>query len=105
MPDLSGESPNPVHVRQGFELYDAYCGPCHGAGAIGGGVTPDLRYSAFLQLPDAWRDVLLDGKLSSRGMAAFGAELDPDEAETIRQYIIERNQYAHSIGNTQRSSR
>jgi quinohemoprotein ethanol dehydrogenase len=105
MPDLSHISVDPAVGRRGFELYDAYCGPCHGASVVGGGVTPDLRYSAFLSSQDMWQKVVLEGILSSRGMVSFAEELDEDEADAIRQYVIERNQHAHSIGDTQRVSR
>ncbi len=72
---------------------------------MGGGVTPDLRYSKLLGLPEPWQQVVLEGALASRGMVAFKPELSEEEAEAIRHYIIDRNQYAHSIGDTQRVSR
>jgi mono/diheme cytochrome c family protein len=92
-------------VAAGFKTFDSYCGPCHGAGAVGGGVVPDLRYSAFLQSPEGWLQVVREGLLASRGMASFAQELSTEDAEAVRQYVISRNQFAHSIGDIHRVSR
>lgn len=105
MADLSELKLDHDQVRKGFMLYDQYCGGCHGATAVGGGVTPDLRYSALLPIPEAWAQVVHKGQLSSRGMVSFAAELSEDDIEAVRNYVIDRNQYAHSIGDTQRMSR
>lgn len=105
MQDLSEVKLNADQVASGFKLYDSYCVACHGAGAVGGGVTPDLRYSPFLPLAESWKQVVLEGLLATRGMAAFSAELSNQDAEAIRQYVISRNQFAHRIGDTERISR
>lgn len=105
MPQLADGALNPELVREGFEHYDDFCTPCHGAGAVGGGSVPDLRYSAFLQQADLWARVVRDGLLSSRGMVSFAAELSKEESEAIRHYVMDRNRYAYSIGDTQRISR
>lgn len=92
-------------AQQGFANYDRYCGHCHGAGAIGGGVIPDLRYSPMVNSPSAWKSIVIDGVLSERGMVSFASELNESDAESIRKYIVGRNQYAHSVGDNQRLSR
>jgi mono/diheme cytochrome c family protein len=86
-------------------LYDDFCVNCHGAGAVGGGVVPDLRYSGFLLNTEGWQQVVREGALANRGMVSFADEISQDGAEAIRNYIMDRNQYAHSIGDTQRISR
>ncbi len=35
VPDLSGLTIDNALAEQGFEVYDRYCGACHGAGAVG----------------------------------------------------------------------
>jgi len=105
MPDMTAQQLNAEQVEKGFHVYDRYCGSCHGAGTVGGGVIPDLRYSSFIHAAPAFKQVVLDGVLSSRGMIGFGSELSEEDAEAIRAYVISRNQYAHKIGDTQRLSR
>ena len=78
----------------GFSVYDRYCGACHGAGAVGGGVIPDLRYSALLASQDAWDAVVLDGSHSDLGMVGFGTELDDADAQSIRHYVLGRQRFA-----------
>jgi alcohol dehydrogenase (cytochrome c)/quinohemoprotein ethanol dehydrogenase len=95
LPDLDHIQLDNKQVEHGFEIYDRYCGACHGAGAVGGGVTPDLRFSGFLN-NDAWFSVVLDGMLQTRGMVAFGSELSREDTEAIRQYVISRNQFARN---------
>lgn len=103
--DVSAIKVTATTAKQGFEVYDRFCGNCHGAGAIGGGVIPDLRYSPYLTAKETWKNIVLDGVLSDRGMIGFGEEITEAEAEAMRQFVITRNQFAHSIGDTQRLSR
>jgi alcohol dehydrogenase (cytochrome c)/quinohemoprotein ethanol dehydrogenase len=105
MPDLNLAAVNSAIAHEGFEIYDRYCGHCHGAGAVGGGVIPDLRYSPMLGNNTAWKSVVIDGIFSSNGMVSFAEELSLDDAEKVRQYVIGRNQYAHKQGQTRRLSR
>jgi len=105
MPTLSATNSAPEILDKGFSIYDRYCVNCHGAGAVGGGVIPDLRYSAITASKEVWREVVFNGILSEQGMVSFNKELSEDDIETIRHYVISRNQYAHSIGDTQRLSR
>jgi hypothetical protein len=51
---------------------------------------PDLRYSAALGTPDAWKSIVVDGTLVNNGMVAFRDILKYDEVETIRAYVIQR---------------
>jgi len=105
MPKLEATNTDPKTLDQGFSIYDRYCINCHGAGAVGGGVIPDLRYSAITASKEVWREVVYNGILSDQGMVSFGKELSEADVETIRHYVINRNQFAHSIGDTQRLSR
>jgi len=50
----------------------------------------DLRYSAMLGSPEAYRAVVLDGVLMRNGMISFSDFLKPDDVEAIRAYVIEQ---------------
>jgi quinohemoprotein ethanol dehydrogenase len=76
-----------------------YCGRCHGrSGAVNLGILPDLRYSATLGSSDAWRAIVLDGRLARNGMASFSPVLSRDDAEAVRAYVIAQ---AHAAAATQ----
>jgi mono/diheme cytochrome c family protein len=70
-------------VGAGAAAFGAYCGNCHGAGAISLGILPDLRYSERLRSADDWRSVVVDGILLDEGMASFATVLDAKSAEAI----------------------
>jgi quinohemoprotein ethanol dehydrogenase len=76
-------------VKKGEELYQQFCGNCHGDAAVSGGVLPDLRYSGALKT-DVWFGVVLDGLLKQAGMVAFAKELSKQDASAIREYVIYR---------------
>ena len=76
-------------VHQGALLYGRYCGICHGGSAVSAGVTPDLRYTAFLG-SDSFFDVVLGGALKSQGMVSFAKVLTHDQAADVRAYLIQR---------------
>ena len=78
------------YVDAGRGLYQQYCSACHGDTASSGGVIPDLRYSATLVDPAAWKSIVLDGTLVENGMVAFSKYLKPADVETIRAYVIKR---------------
>jgi len=96
--ELSAES-----VARGEKGYAGYCAICHGFGTFSGGVTPDLRYSAFLD-SDAWFDIVLGGLLEANGMVSFAGVLSRQDAADIRAYVIHQaamtyeNQQKRRIG-------
>src|SRR5262249_9913986 len=51
-------------VDKGALLFARSCAVCHGLAAIGGGATPDLRYSQPA-IYDKYPAIVLDGELSS----------------------------------------
>jgi alcohol dehydrogenase (cytochrome c)/quinohemoprotein ethanol dehydrogenase len=105
LPDFSAQQVNETWERKGFATYDRFCGACHGASGVGGGVVPDLRFSAILGSEDAWKSVVIDGVLSNRGMVGFGDEITAEQAEEIRHYMLKRNRVARELGTTSRLSR
>ena len=105
MPDLTDIHFEAEQLMTGAGLYGRFCGQCHGANAVGGGVIPDLRYSAFLSQAQAWHQVVRGGSLANNGMASFADEITEEGSEAIRMYVVSRNQFAHRIGDTRRLSR
>jgi PQQ-dependent dehydrogenase (methanol/ethanol family) len=89
MPQLPPEEARASVVAQGKQLYRAFCFNCHGFDAVGGnGAAPDLRYSAMLGSAAAWRSTVHDGDRAARGMVGFGAEIDEDDVEALRAFVI-----------------
>jgi len=90
---------SPATVKKGEELYQSYCGGCHGDVAVSGGVLPDLRYSGALAT-EQWFSIVRDGMLAPYGMVGFSKELSQQDAEAIRAYVIFRaNQSLAEISN------
>jgi quinohemoprotein ethanol dehydrogenase len=79
----------PATVKKGEELYQRYCGGCHGDVAVSGGILPDLRYSGALA-NEQWFGIVRDGMLKPYGMIGFSRELSRQDVETIRAYVIFR---------------
>ena len=80
-----------AQIKQGEYLYHRTCFACHGAGAVAETLNPpDLRYSAMVHGAEAWKAVVLDGVLSTRGMVGFSEIFSDEDAEAIRAYVIER---------------
>ncbi|WP_164116220.1 PQQ-dependent dehydrogenase, methanol/ethanol family [Sphingorhabdus sp. Alg239-R122] len=82
-----------AQVAQGRQLYMRYCSVCHGGGAVGGGVLPDLRRSGTLADKDTWDRVVLEGLLKQGGMISFAPVLSETESEAVRAYVIDRAHY------------
>ena len=80
----------PEQIARGQQLYLRYCMVCHGEGAVGGGINPDMRFSGYLTDGEDWRDVVLGGALAENGMPSFTSVLAPKLAETIRLYVIDK---------------
>jgi len=62
---------------------------CHGDGAVGGGVVPDLRYMNA-EKHQMWAGIVLGGLLQDKGMVSFAGVLSPEEVTAIQAYVIER---------------
>jgi alcohol dehydrogenase (cytochrome c)/quinohemoprotein ethanol dehydrogenase len=86
-PPIPPDTADAATLKKGFGLYAQFCLPCHGAGAVAGGVVPDLRKSSFLPV-DAFHSIVLDGLLKSNGMPDLGFILDRPEVDAIKAYII-----------------
>lgn len=74
-------------VAAGHVLYQRHCSFCHGDGLRSSGLVPDLRYSTPA-IHKLWNDIVVDGVLSSAGMVGFDKYMSPEQAETLRQYVL-----------------
>jgi len=79
-----------AQLTHGAQLYDRFCGTCHGAEAQSRGMFPDLRYSGALQNTDAFQAIVLGGALKQNGMVSFKSALPPADTEDVRAYIVAR---------------
>jgi quinohemoprotein ethanol dehydrogenase len=87
------ETPAPPELRasaatieRGAALYGAFCGVCHGAGVISGGLLPDLRRAPSLQDANVWRQTV-HGARAQNGMPDFTRWISAAEAEAVRAYV------------------
>ena len=92
-------------VAAGTSNYQRYCLVCHGPGAVGTGVLPDLRKSASIADAATFKSVVIDGVLASNGMASFRPVLTPEEVEGIRAYLISRAHFAKANDDKYRAAR
>jgi quinohemoprotein ethanol dehydrogenase len=87
-------APLPVHlsaktIKKGEALFSRNCMTCHGAGAVGGGVLPDLRHLSP-EVQAGFSAIVLDGALKGKGMPAFGKWLTESDAQAILTYLRKR---------------
>ncbi len=75
-------------ARAGERAYGR-CGLCHGAGAIAGGIAPDLRASPVPLSAEAFAHVVRDGSLIARGMPQF-AEMSDDQLDALRNFFRQK---------------
>jgi PQQ-dependent dehydrogenase (methanol/ethanol family) len=79
----------PVQIQAGGDTFHRWCHTCHGIGAVGGGVLPDLRY-ATPETHARLVDIVLGGAYQDRGMPSFARWLTPKDVEDIRAYVVSR---------------
>ncbi len=75
-----------------------YCAQCHGDGAYGGTVLPDLRRSVTLAAQESWEAVVRDGALEANGMVGWKTVLTAREIEALRLYVIHRAKEDKALG-------
>lgn len=83
----------PAQIEHGGRIFETTCSWCHGAGAVSGGVLPDLRRSSVLGNRDIWQDVVLGGILADRGMVSFSRNMKPEDAEAVRAYVVAKSRH------------
>ncbi len=75
-------------IEHGIAIYHVHCSVCHGDSAVAGGVLPDLRWSPMNRDAAAWKEVVINGARTDRGMVSFAPVLSEADAEAARQYVI-----------------
>jgi glucose dehydrogenase len=74
----------------GQALFHTHCSTCHGDSAVAGGVIPDLRWSPINRSDSAWKDVVIGGVRTDRGMVSFAPVVSEQESEAIRAYVVRK---------------
>jgi len=82
-------------IEAGAALYAEHCGRCHGPNFGAGGAIADLRYMSP-STHELFDKIVLEGLFSGVGMVSFGHILDPQEATSIHDYIIDRAHDAYA---------
>ncbi|MDB5705137.1 MAG: alcohol dehydrogenase [Sphingomonas bacterium] len=86
----------PEQIAAGKALFGRNCQVCHGANAGGGGVLPDLQHSGVLADAATWNKVVIDGILKGNGMVSFARVMTPEQAQSVRLYIIDEANWARA---------
>lgn len=81
----------PDNVAAGELVFHTFCSVCHGSAAIGSGVLPDLRHMSK-QTHDSFKDIVMKGTLSAKGMVSYARFVDERQAEQVHDYLIYRAQ-------------
>lgn len=89
IPEPPADTASEEDIRAGAVEFHDYCAVCHGFGAVGGGVIPDLRHSAPATHA-MWQEIVLEGALSGNGMGRFDRWLTPEQSAQIQAYVIRR---------------
>jgi alcohol dehydrogenase (cytochrome c)/quinohemoprotein ethanol dehydrogenase len=77
-------------IEAGHQQFSGHCAMCHEPPAANRSVFPDLRYSPMLNSAEGFSAVVLEGLLQANGMSSFRGKVTPEEAESIRAYLIQR---------------
>jgi quinohemoprotein ethanol dehydrogenase len=73
-------------AQRGGAIYGSGCAGCHGGNVTAGGFAPDLRASPITLSAEAFRQVVQQGTLETRGMPKY-SELTDEEVEQVRMYV------------------
>jgi quinohemoprotein ethanol dehydrogenase len=76
-------------LTKGETQYNSHCASCHGNNtARVTSIFPDLRYAGPLWSAEAFKAIVIDGVLQPNGMVSFRQVLTPEDAESIRAYVV-----------------
>ena len=98
LPDLPEFSQRPIAppeqfadadiIARGAEVFDETCMMCHGRGGAARSTFPDLRRTPALHDQTLFDTIVIEGVLSSNGMASFRDKLDSEDTVALRAYLI-----------------
>jgi quinohemoprotein ethanol dehydrogenase len=78
-------------IAHGNAVYTQYCAVCHGANGLQGRSSfPNLTVSPLLWTQPGFDQVVLQGGRADKGMGNFGADLKPEDAAAVREFLISR---------------
>jgi quinohemoprotein ethanol dehydrogenase len=78
-------------IAHGGEKYSQYCAVCHGANGVQARTSfPNLSVTPLLWTQEGFDAVVLQGVRADRGMGSFAADLKPQDAVAVREYLISR---------------
>jgi quinohemoprotein ethanol dehydrogenase len=77
-----------AEVKQGGEIFNRFCATCHVVNEGGGGIAPDLAYSAIPTSTETFKAIVHKGGYLPLGMPKFGDRLTENEVENIRRFIL-----------------
>lgn len=92
-PNPPAEAFTPQQIALGGDLFEGNCGVCHGSGARGSGLVPDLRRAGSLSDKALWQEIVHDGALVERGMISFKAAMSREQIEAVRGYVGEQAKF------------
>ncbi len=100
LPRLEMPAPPVIRVNAqtmaaGQNLYTVHCSMCHGAGAVAGGVLPDVRRSTALADATQWLAIVHGGR-TGQGMPNMQQWVNAQEAESIRAYVAAEAQFLYA---------
>ena len=72
----------------GETLFWQYCGTCHIVKGGGGGLAPDLAYSAITASSESFLSVVHKGAYEKLGMPKFGNRLSEKDILDIQKYVL-----------------
>jgi len=75
-------------LAQGEGHYNEHCASCHGNSGRVSSLFPDLKYAAALNVSALFKAIVIDGVLQNNGMVSFREVLTPEEAESVRAYVV-----------------
>jgi quinohemoprotein ethanol dehydrogenase len=79
-----------AQLARGADVYNANCTMCHDTAFGNRALFPDLRYSPMINTSEAFRSVVIDGILQTRGMVSFKDRFSAEDAEAVRAHITQR---------------
>jgi len=98
MPEFNKAAPSAIppvqftakatEVKHGDELFNRYCATCHVINEGGGGLAPDLGYSAIPTNTESFKGIVHQGGYLPLGMPKFGNRLSENDVEDIRKFIL-----------------
>jgi mono/diheme cytochrome c family protein len=94
LPEPPPNDASDTQIADGKNIFYHRCAVCHGASAVSGGVTPDLRFAAA-ETHSAWDAIVLGGSLRDNGMPAFGQILSKEQSDAVHAFVIYRSQLSY----------